>query len=108
LDFSAGLRAFQHAADEGRALVLDKTLPGWTQEAREMGFRKSTRDLQNHHHEVQSEFKADFEAEALSLERELMARLGIAVRHDGEPLVPLHYDAADYLEDLARRLAGPR
>ena len=108
LDFCAGLRAFQHAADQGRDLVLDRTLPGWTREAREFGFRQSTRELQNHHHEVQSEFKAEFEAEALSLERELMARLGIAVRRDGEVLVPLRYNAADYLEELAQRLSQPR
>jgi hypothetical protein len=103
-EFAAALRLFQIAADEGRAVVLDRTLPGWSLAAREEGFRQITRALQNHQHEVQSDFQQEFEAEALALEAELMARLGIAVRRDGVVLIPLRYNAADYLEELAQRL----
>jgi len=104
LELAARLREFQTTADEGRSAVLNKTLPGWSGEARARGFTQITHSLQSHHSDVQRDFKSEFEAEALALERELMARLGIAVRRDGVTLSPLQYDAADYLEELARRL----
>jgi len=103
-EFAAALRLFQTAADAGRAIVLDRTLPGWSLQAREEGFRQTTRALKNHQHEVEKDFQQEFEAEALALEAELMARLGIAVRRDGVVLVPLRYNAADYLDELAQRL----
>ena len=91
-------------ADEGRDAVLDRTLPGWSDEARAAAFQRMTLVLQNLHENVQKDFKSDFRGKALALQRELMARLGIAVRRDGVELAPLKYDAADYLEELAQRL----
>ena len=104
LELVARLRAFQAGADQGRDNVLDKTLPGRSDEARAAAFRRITTVLRDLHENVQKDFKAGFRGEALALQRELMARLGIAVRRDGIELAPLQYDAADYLEELAQRL----
>jgi hypothetical protein len=90
--------------DHERSDVLEKTLPGWSDSARQAGFVQTTQSLQSHHADAQRDFKGEFEEEALALERELMARLGISVRRDGVELAPLQYDAADYLEELAMRL----
>jgi hypothetical protein len=44
-------------------------------------------------------------SDALALRQELMSRLGIASPLEGgDTLKPLRYDAADYLEELARSL----
>ena len=102
--FVARLRSFQTSADEAREEVLDKTLPGWSDEARASGFRRATQSLQHQHQQTQQDFDSEFRSDAVALQRELMARLGIPVRHDGEKLEPLHYDAANYLEELARKL----
>ncbi|HEX4780683.1 MAG TPA: hypothetical protein VH301_08015 [Usitatibacter sp.] len=104
MKFVSELRTFQATADEGREAILDKTLPGRSDEARGIAFQRVTLVLKNLHENVQKDFKSDFRGEALALQRELMARLGIAVRRDGVELAPLKYDAADYLEELARRL----
>lgn len=101
----ARLSTFQARADQARNELLDKTLPGWSEEARVSGFRQATQSLRQQHEQTQVDFEADFRTEADSLRRELMARLGIPVRHDGEALPPLHYDAAAYLEELALKLA---
>ena len=100
----ARLRSFQISADKARQDVLDETLPGWSDEARETGFRRITRSLQEQHQQTQRDFNSDFMSEAVALQKELMARLGIAVRRDGEKLERLRYDAASYLEELARKL----
>lgn len=105
LALAARLRRFQAGADGDRKVMLDRTLPGWTVEARAIGFRQTTLTLKEHHDKTQSTFKLSFRSQTLALQRELMARLGIPVRHDGEELAPLQYDAADYLEELARKLA---
>ncbi|HEX3097566.1 MAG TPA: hypothetical protein VHQ02_07605 [Usitatibacter sp.] len=102
--FIARLRGFQTQTDHARAEVLDKTLPGWSDEARASGFRRTTRSLQSQHEQTQEDFHSDFSSEAASIQRELLARLGIPVRHDGEKLEALRYDAADYLEELVRKL----
>jgi hypothetical protein len=102
--FIARLRSFQTSTDRARADVLDKTLPGLSVEAQASGFRRTTRSLQSQHAQAQDDFDSSFSSQAASLQRELMARLGIPVRRDGEKLEPLRYDAADYLEELARKL----
>lgn len=102
--FIARLRSFQTSTDRARDAVLDKTLPGWSDEARVSGFRRTTQSLQSQHEQTQDDFNSDFSSEAVALQRELMARLGIPVRRDGETLEPLRYDAADYLEELVRKL----
>lgn len=102
--FVARLRSFQTSADRVRTEALDKTLPGWSEEARASGFRRTTQSLQYQHEQTQEDFNADFSSEAAALQQELMARLGIPVRRDGEKLQPLRYDAADYLEELVRKL----
>jgi len=102
--FIGQLRSFQVSADKARGETLEKTLPGWSDEARARGFRQTTRSLQTQHQKTQDDFDADFSSGARDLQRELMARLGIPVRHDGESLEPLRYDAADYLEELVRSL----
>ncbi|HEX4331316.1 MAG TPA: hypothetical protein VH040_04190 [Usitatibacter sp.] len=104
LELVARLREFQERSDRERSVVLDRTLPGWSDAARKEGFRQTTQSLQSHHGDVQDHFGAEFKPEAMALQRELMARLGISVRRDGEDLAALQYDAADYLEELARRL----
>jgi len=104
LELVTRLREFQERSDRERGVFLDKTLPGWSDEARKEGFKQTTQSLQSHHWDIQQHFGVEFKPEAVALQRELMARLGICVRRDGEELAPLQYDAADYLEELARRL----
>ncbi len=105
LELAARLRTFQTGADESRSELLDRTLPGLTVEEQGRGFRQVTSSLQRHHEDTQSDFRARFESEALALQNELMSRLGIDVPRDGEEQLPhLRYDAAEYLEELARRL----
>ena len=69
-----------------------------------MGFLRTTQSLQSQHEWTQKNFNADFRLDATALEMELMARLGVPVRHDGKMLEALRYDSADYLEELANRL----
>jgi hypothetical protein len=104
--FVARLRSFQASVNQAREDVLDKTLPGWSDEARASGFRQTTQTLQSQHQQMQDQFDSEFSADAVALQRELMARLGIPVRHDGEKLEPLRRDSADYLEELARKLVS--
>ncbi len=104
--FIGRLRSFQTNVDRARDDTLDKTLPGWSDEARARGFRQTTQSLQNQHQKTQDDFDSDFSSEAAALQSELMARLGIPVRNDGEALEPLRYDAADYLEELAGKLVA--
>jgi hypothetical protein len=103
LKFAARLRAFQKDADEGRNEMLDKTLPGWSREEQGKAFRQMSKDLRHHHDDTQGDFKAQYLAEALALQEEIMARLDMRVPPE-HPLAPLRYDAADYLEELARQL----
>lgn len=103
--FVARLRSFQAGVDGARDAILDKTLPGWSDQARASGFRQNTQSLQLQHQQTQDEFNSEFSDDAIALQTELMARLGIPVRHNGEKLEPLHYDAGNYLEELARKLA---
>jgi hypothetical protein len=103
LKLAARLRIFQAGADEGRNELLDKTLPGWSEKSRASGFRRTTQSLQALHHEVQKDFASGFGEEARELQHELMFRLGIAPDADAPPL---HYDAADHLEQLARQLSA--
>ena len=103
LKFAARLRAFQKGADEGRNEMLDKTLPGWSQEEQGKAFRQMSKSLRHHHDDTQSDFKTQFLAEALALQDEIMARLDMEVPAE-HPLAPIRYDAADYLEELARKL----
>jgi hypothetical protein len=102
LKLAARLRLFQAGADESRNELLDQTLPGWSEKSRASGFRRTTQSLQALHHEAQKGFAAGFSEEAQELQEELMFRLGEI--EDGE-LPPLHYDAADRLEQLARQLS---
>src|SRR5436309_13086843 len=80
LDVAMRLRQFQQRCDEERSVVLDRTLPGWSDESRQEGFRQTTRSLQSHHGEVQEHFGAEFRSEVTALQRELMSRLGISDR----------------------------
>jgi hypothetical protein len=105
LALAARLRTFQEGADEGRNDLIDTTLPGWSHEEQGRAFRRITSSLQRHHEETQSDFRTGFMSDALALRQELMSRLGIASPLEGgDNLEPLRYDAADYLEELARSL----
>ncbi len=103
LELAARLRAFQLGADECRNEMIDKTLPGWSREEQGKAFRQMSKSLRHHHDDTQSEFKAQFLAEALALQEEIMGRLDMKVPPE-HPLAPIRYDAADYLEELARKL----
>jgi len=105
LIFATRLRSFQTSTDDTRQAALEKTLPGWSDASRAIGFLRTTQSLQQQHERAQRDFNADFRLDATALETELMARLGIPVRHDGESMPALKYDSADYLEELAGRLS---
>ncbi len=103
--FVTRLRSFQTSTDDTRQASLEKTLPGWSDASRAIGFLRTTQSLQQQHERAQRDFNADYQVDATALEAELMARLGIPVRHDGESLPVLKYDSADYLEELVGYLS---
>ena len=103
--FVTRLRSFQASTDGTRQASLEKTLPGWSDAARAIGFLRTTQSLQQQHERAQRDFNTDYRLDATALETELMARLGIPVRHDGASVPALKYDSSDYLEELAGRLS---